>query len=74
MSIAMEKASSLLSKVPAMKVDMGKLKSTEATLAAAGVVGTVAAVQLFTDWNPLGRCLTFWKQLRAHVSLLFDPW
>lgn len=72
MSIAIEKASALLSKFPAMKVDMGKLKSTEATLAAAGVVGTVAAVQMFTDWDPIGRCLVFWKQLRAHVSDLFS--
>ena len=46
-----------------------KLKSPEVQLASAGIVGTVTAVQLFTDWNPLGRCFVFWKQLRAHVSL-----
>ena len=32
------------------------------------VVGTIAAVQLLTDWDPVGRCLTFWRQLRNHVS------
>ena len=47
-----------------------KLKSPEVQLASAGIVGTVTAVQLFTDWNPLGRCFVFWKQLRAHVSLI----
>ncbi len=62
----MEKATALWSKASA--VDMSKLKSTEAALAAAGVVSTVAAVQLLTDWNPVGRCFTFWKQLRSHVS------
>jgi hypothetical protein len=43
-------------------------KSTEASIVAASVVGTVGAIQLCTDWNPLGRCVTFWRQLRNHVS------
>lgn len=68
----MEKATALFSKVPDamsnIKIDMNKVKSTEATVAAAGIVGTISAVQLLTDWNPVGRCLTFWKQLRSHVS------
>jgi sterol 24-C-methyltransferase len=32
-------------------------------LVAAGTVGSVVAVQLFTSANPLGRCYRFWKQL-----------
>jgi hypothetical protein len=66
MNVAMDKVTTIWSNAPT--VDTGKLRSTEATLAAAGIVGTVAAVQLLTDWNPLGRCYTFWKQLRSHVS------
>ena len=66
MNVAMDTVTTLWSKAPT--VDASKLRSTEATLAAASVVGTVAAVQLLTDWNPLGRCYTFWKQLRSHVS------
>ena len=42
-------------------------KSSEASIAAAGVVGIVGVIQLGTDWNPVGRCFTFWKQLRNHV-------
>ena len=64
MSIAVEKTSSLLSKMTFK--DMGG--RTEATLATAGVVGTLTALQLFTDWDPIGRCLVFWRQLRSHVS------
>jgi hypothetical protein len=64
--------SALLSKLPKINISMDKARSTEASLAAAGVVGAVTAVQLFTDWNPLGRCFTFWKQLRDHVSA--DRW
>jgi hypothetical protein len=44
------------------------MKSTEATVVASAAVGTLAAVQLLTDWNPVGRCMTFVKQLRGHVS------
>ena len=33
----------------------------------AGAVTAVTAIQLFTDWDPLGRCFVFWKQLRGHV-------
>ena len=35
----------------------------------AGMVGVVTTIQLCTDWDPVGRCLVFWKQLRDHVSL-----
>ena len=42
--------------------------SNEVSLAVSGVVGTITAIQLFTDWNPVGRCFVFWKQLRHHVS------
>lgn len=45
------------------------LKSSESSMVAGGVVGTIAAVQLLTDWDPLGRCFTFWSQLRNHVSV-----
>lgn len=68
MSLAMEKATSLLAKIPPMKVDMEKIKSPQVQMAAAGVVGTLTAVQLFTEWDPIGRCLRFWKQLNDHVS------
>lgn len=43
-------------------------RSNEATLVAGALVGTVGAIQLCTDWNPVGRCFTFWSQLRKHVS------
>jgi hypothetical protein len=43
-------------------------EAPEGSLAAAGLVGTVTAIQLCTDWNPVGRSFTFWKQLRGHVS------
>ena len=66
----MEKATALLATLPPLKMDISKLKSTEATIAASCVVGTVTAVQLFTDWDPVGRCLTFWRQLQAHVSTI----
>ena len=46
------------------------MKSPEAAMAASAVVGTVAMVQLLTDWDPLGRCFTFVKQLRGHVRVL----
>lgn len=55
--------SSFLSKMPT-----AKMKSSEASLVAAGVVGIVTAVQLLTDRDPVGRCFTFWRQLRHHVS------
>jgi hypothetical protein len=60
-----------LSTVGAIKINikMEKIKSTEVAVAASAVVGTVAAVQMLTDWDPLGRCFTFVKQLRGHVSL-----
>jgi hypothetical protein len=45
-------------------------KSSEASMVVASVVGTITAVQLLTDWDPLGRCYTFWSQLRNHVSCL----
>jgi hypothetical protein len=44
------------------------VKSSDLTFVSAGLVGTVAAIQLCTDWNPLGRCFVFWKQLRGQVS------
>jgi len=75
MGLAMEKALAFLGQVPSAmmssfeKVDVSKLKSTEATVAAASIVGTISALQLFTDWDPLGRCFTFWRQLRSHVSV-----
>jgi hypothetical protein len=53
----------LVSKMPPVHV-----KSSEVSLVAAGVVGTLTVVQLLTDWDPLGRCFTFWRQLRHHVS------
>jgi hypothetical protein len=53
----------LVSKMPSVPI-----KSSEASLVAAGVVGTLTVVQLLTDWDPLGRCFTFWRQLRHHVS------
>ena len=40
-------------------------KSNEASLAAAGLVGVVGFIQFGTDMNPIGRCFTFWKQLRV---------
>ena len=46
-------------------------KSNEASLAAAGLVGVVGFIQFGTDMNPIGRCFTFWKQLRVHVRILF---
>jgi hypothetical protein len=49
---------------------MDKMKSPEAAMAASAVVGTVAMVQLLTDWDPLGRCFTFVKQLRGHVRVI----
>ena len=49
---------------------MDKVKSTEAAMAASAVVGTVALVQMLTDWDPLGRCFTFVKQLRGHVRVV----
>lgn len=67
----MEAMSTFLMKLPSttnVNIDMSKLKSTEATLAAAGILGTLGAIQTFTDWDPIGRCFTFWKQLRVHVS------
>lgn len=42
--------------------------SKDMSLVAGTVVGTIAAVQLLTEWDPVGRCLTFWRQLRNHVS------
>jgi hypothetical protein len=53
----------LVSQMPSVHV-----KSSEASLVAASVVGTLTVVQLLTDWDPLGRCFTFWRQLRHHVS------
>ena len=44
------------------------VKSSHLTYVSAGLVGTVAAIHLCTDWNPLGRCFVFWKQLRGQVS------
>ena len=38
-----------------------------ADIAALSVAG-IAAVQLLTDANPIGRCLLLLKQLRGHVS------
>jgi len=45
-----------------------KSKEGMALAASAAVVGSVVVVQLCTDWNPMGRCVTFLKQLRGHVS------
>jgi hypothetical protein len=36
-------------------------------MGATSVVGVVTAIQLVTDWDPLGRCFVFWRQLRGHV-------
>jgi hypothetical protein len=37
-------------------------------LASAGLAGgSLIALQLFTTADPIGRCLTFWKQLRRQV-------
>ena len=55
-----------MSKMPSMHGS----KSAEASVVVASVVGTITAVQLLTDWDPLGRCYTFWSQLRNHVSCL----
>eukprot|EP00934_Nitzschia_sp_Nitz4_P005693 Nitzschia sp. Nitz4//scaffold34_size148208//64461//65765//NITZ4_002978-RA/size148208-augustus-gene-0.73-mRNA-1//-1//CDS//3329548789//5683//frame0 len=60
----------ILSKLPPMKPMKVNVRSEQLTYVSAGVVGTVAAIQLFTDWDPLGRCLTFWKQLRAQEKRL----
>jgi hypothetical protein len=49
------------------------LKSSDLTYVSAGLVGTVAAIQLCTDWNPLGRSFVFWKQLRGQVSNIHIP-
>lgn len=38
-----------------------------AYLAAGASVASLAAVQLFTSADPVGRCLRFWKQLAAQV-------
>ena len=36
-------------------------------MGAAGMVGIVTTIQLCTEWDPVGRCFVFWKQLRNHV-------
>ena len=41
-----------------------------AYLAAGATVASLAVVQLFTGADPIGRCLRFWKQLAAQVSVL----
>jgi hypothetical protein len=41
-------------------------------LASAGVAGgSLIVLQLFTTADPIGRCLTFWKQLRRQVRWFF---
>jgi hypothetical protein len=54
----------ILSKMP--KVNM---KASEASMVAASLVGMISFLQLFTDRDPVGRCYTFWRQLRNHVSV-----
>jgi hypothetical protein len=57
--------SAVIAKMPAFPANV---KSSEASMVAAGVVGTITAIQLLTEWDPVGRCFTFWSQLRNHVS------
>jgi len=42
----------------------------EKSAATAGVVGIVASIQLFTDWDPMGRCFTLFGQLRKQNNRL----
>jgi hypothetical protein len=42
-----------------------------AVLVSAGVAGgSLIALQLFTTADPIGRCVTFWKQLRRQVRAI----
>jgi hypothetical protein len=70
MSLKMDEVvAKLMSKMPTtINLNLEKIKSTEVTMVAASVVGTISAIQLLTEWNPVGRCFTFWSQLRDHVS------
>jgi hypothetical protein len=70
MSLKMDEVvAKLMSKMPTtINLNLEKIKSKEATMVAASVVGTISAIQLLTEWNPVGRCFTFWSQLRSHVS------
>lgn len=49
------------------KMPTAQIKGSDASLLAASVVGTITAIQLLTDMDPVGRCVTFWSQLRRHV-------
>ncbi|KAG7353351.1 type 11 methyltransferase [Nitzschia inconspicua] len=46
------------------------VKSSEASLVAVSLVGTITTLQLLTEWDPVGRCITFWRQLRHHEKKL----
>ena len=52
---------------------LGSSRNSNSDIALVGTAGAVAAifaVQFFTEADPIGRCLLFFKQLGSHVRIV----